>query len=157
MTKNCSSTLCLIQKWEYENECEVPPLFCNEKSLACFQKPNLAFDFHDPYNNTFGEKKMSIIISVLFFVTLSLMGMSLMIGIVCFERFGLKNQRRLLLDMVSFKFIYSEKATKVCEIFTLLLSYVVTVKSKVNTLQNCVAFSEYMNSETKIRFLFNDQ
>ena len=101
MTKNCSSTLCLIQKWEYENECEVPPLFCNEKSLACFQKPNLAFDFHDPYNNTFGEKKLSIIISVLFFVTLSLMGMSLMIGIVCFERFGLKNQRRLLLDMVS--------------------------------------------------------
>ena len=101
MTKNCSSTLCLIQKWEYENECEIPPLFCNKKSLACFQKPNLTFDFHDPYNNTFGEKKISIIISVLFFVTLSLMGMSLMIGIVCFERFGLKNQRRLLLDMVS--------------------------------------------------------
>ena len=29
------------------------------------------------------------------------------------------------------KFIYSEKATKCCEIFTLLLSYVVPVKSKV--------------------------
>ena len=29
------------------------------------------------------------------------------------------------------KFIYSEKATKFCEIFTLLLSYVVPVKSKV--------------------------
>ena len=44
------------------------------------------------------------------------------------------------------KFIYSEKATKFCEIFTLLLSYnVVPVKSKVKILQNFVAFSEYMN------------
>ena len=43
------------------------------------------------------------------------------------------------------KFIYSEKATKVCEIFTLLLSYVGPVKSKVNISQKFVAFSEYMN------------
>ena len=43
------------------------------------------------------------------------------------------------------KFIYSEKATKFCEISTLLLSYVVPVKSKVEILQNLVAFSEYMN------------
>ena len=43
------------------------------------------------------------------------------------------------------KFIYSEKATKFCEIFTLLLSYVVPVKSKVKILQNFVAFLEYMN------------
>ena len=43
------------------------------------------------------------------------------------------------------KFIYSEKATKFCEIFTLRLSYVVPVKSKVKILQNFVAFSEYMN------------
>ena len=43
------------------------------------------------------------------------------------------------------KFIYSEKATKFCEIFTLLLSYVVPVKSKVKISQNFVAFSEYMN------------
>ena len=43
------------------------------------------------------------------------------------------------------KFIYSEKATKFCEIFTLLLSYVVPVKSKVKILQTFVAFSEYMN------------
>ena len=43
------------------------------------------------------------------------------------------------------KFIYSEKAKKFCEIFTLLLSYVVPVKCKVNILQNFVAFSEYMN------------
>ena len=38
------------------------------------------------------------------------------------------------------KFIYSEKATKFCEISTLLLSNVVPVKSKVE-----VAFSEYIN------------
>ena len=43
------------------------------------------------------------------------------------------------------KFIYSEKATKFCEIFTLLLSYVVPVKSKVKISQNFVAFSDYMN------------
>ena len=43
------------------------------------------------------------------------------------------------------KFIYSEKATKFCEIFTLLLSYIVPVKSKVKISQNFVAFSEYMN------------
>ena len=43
------------------------------------------------------------------------------------------------------KFIYSEKATKFCEISTLLLSYVVPVKSKVDISQNFVAFSEYMN------------
>ena len=43
------------------------------------------------------------------------------------------------------KLIYSEKATKFCEISTLLLSYVVPVKCKVEILQNCVAFSEYMN------------
>ena len=41
------------------------------------------------------------------------------------------------------KFIYSEKATKFCEIFTLLLSYVVPVKSKVKISQNFVVFSEY--------------
>ena len=43
------------------------------------------------------------------------------------------------------KFIYSEKATKFCKIFNLLLSYVVPVKSKVEISQNFVAFSEYMN------------
>ena len=47
------------------------------------------------------------------------------------------------------KFIYSEKATKVCEIFTLLLSYIVPVKSKAKILQNFVAFSEYMNFNTQ--------
>ena len=43
------------------------------------------------------------------------------------------------------KFMFSEKATKLCEIFTLLLSYAVPVKSKLNILQNFVAFSEYVN------------
>ena len=43
------------------------------------------------------------------------------------------------------KFKYSEKATKFLVISTLLLSYVVPVKSKVEISQNFVAFSEYMN------------
>ena len=43
------------------------------------------------------------------------------------------------------KFKYSEKVIKFCETFTLLLSYVVPVKSKVKISQNYVAFSEYMN------------
>ena len=47
------------------------------------------------------------------------------------------------------KFIYSEKATKFCEIFTLLLTTVNTGKSKVKILQNLVAFSEYMNFNTQ--------
>ena len=41
--------------------------------------------------------------------------------------------------------IYSEKATKFCEIFTLLMTVCTAVKSKVKILQNFVAFSEYMN------------
>ena len=41
--------------------------------------------------------------------------------------------------------MYSEKATKFCEIFTLLLTVYTVVKSKVKILQNFVAFSEYMN------------
>ena len=43
------------------------------------------------------------------------------------------------------KFIYSEKATKCCEISTVDLSYVVPVKSTTEISQNFVAFSEYMN------------
>ena len=45
----------------------------------------------------------------------------------------------------SIKLIYSEKATKFCEIFTLLLTGTTYDKSKVKILQNFVAFSEYMN------------
>ena len=50
------------------------------------------------------------------------------------------------LGMILVKFIYSEKATKFCEISTLLLCYVVIVvpvKSKVEISQTFVAFSEY--------------
>ena len=45
--------------------------------------------------------------------------------------------------------MYSEKATKLCEISTLLLSYVVLVKSKAEISQSFVAFSEYMNFTRK--------
>ena len=48
------------------------------------------------------------------------------------------------------KLIYSEKATKLCEISTLLFSYAVPVKSKAEILQVFVAFSEYMNFTVKI-------
>ena len=43
------------------------------------------------------------------------------------------------------KFIYSEKATKFSEIFTLLLTVCTVVKSKVKISQNFGTFSEYMN------------
>ena len=43
------------------------------------------------------------------------------------------------------KFLYSEKATKFCEISAVLLSTVHTDKIKVEISQNFVAFSEYMN------------
>ena len=43
------------------------------------------------------------------------------------------------------KFIYSEKATNFCKIFTILLTACTVVKSKGKILQNFVAFSEYMN------------
>ena len=42
------------------------------------------------------------------------------------------------------KFIYSEKATKFCNFFPLLLTECTVVKSKVKISQNFVAFSEYM-------------
>ena len=46
------------------------------------------------------------------------------------------------------KFMYSEKATKFCEIFTLLSSHVVPVKSKVKISQNFVASSDYTDFRT---------
>ena len=51
--------------------------------------------------------------------------------------------------------MYFEKATKFCKIFTLLLSYVVPVKSKVKISRNFVAFSEYMNF-IKNKSMIND-
>ena len=46
---------------------------------------------------------------------------------------------------MTLKFIYSEKATKFCEISTLFLTGTTWDKSKVKISQNFVAFSEYMN------------
>ena len=46
------------------------------------------------------------------------------------------------------KLIYSEKATKFCEISTVDLSYVAPVKSTVQISQNFVAFSEYLYTTT---------
>ena len=60
--------------------------------------------------------------------------------------FGLATVLKTWITVV--KFTYSEKATKFCEISTLLLTTVHTVKSKVEILQNFVAFSEYMNFKT---------
>ena len=59
------------------------------------------------------------------------------------------------------KFIYSEKATKFCEISTLLLTTVHRDKSKVDITQNFVAFSEYNyglyqnDQESQQKFLEN--
>ena len=46
------------------------------------------------------------------------------------------------------KFIYSEKAKKICEISDLLLSVCTVDKSKVEISRNFVAFSEYTNFNT---------
>ena len=56
--------------------------------------------------------------------------------------------------MIMLEFIYSEKATKFCEIFPLLLSAVHTVKSKGKISQNFVAFSEYMNFKENLLACF---
>ena len=44
--------------------------------------------------------------------------------------------------------MYSEKATKFCEIVTLLLTVCTVVKSKLKISQNFAAFSEYMKFTT---------
>ena len=56
----------------------------------------------------------------------------------------------------SVKFIYSEKATKFWEIFTLLFPYVVPVKNEVKISQNFVAFSEYMNFTLQEKLMDTD-
>ena len=53
------------------------------------------------------------------------------------------------------KFIYFEKATKFCEISTVGLSCVVTVKSTVEISQNFVTLSKYMNFKERMQ-LFVD-
>ena len=46
-----------------------------------------------------------------------------------------------ILEQAVLKFIYSEKDTKFCQIFALLLTVRTVVKSKVEISQNFVAFS----------------
>ena len=53
-----------------------------------------------------------------------------------------KHDNRLLISHTILKFIYSKKATKFCEISTLLLSVLTVDKSKAEISQNFVAFSE---------------
>ena len=64
----------------------------------------------------------------------------------------LEQERNLAITLVRLllKFIYSEKATKFCEIFPLPLTVCTAVKSKMKISQNFVAFSEYMNFDTNV-------
>ena len=70
----------------------------------------------------------------------------------CIKQLKFIYSEKYILRSPQFKFIYSEKSTKFCEIFTLLLSYVLPVKSKVKISQNFVAFSEYMNFIMKMHY-----
>ena len=61
------------------------------------------------------------------------------------EKKQLQDSNQKTAEDLQVNFMYSEKAKKFCEMFTLLLTTVHTVKSKVKIFQNFVAFSEYMN------------
>ena len=64
----------------------------------------------------------------------------------CRARYVVKLEwNNILKTIVILKFIYFEKATNVCKISIVDLSYVVTVKSTVEILQDFVGLSEYMN------------
>jgi hypothetical protein len=64
--------------------------------------------------------------------------------------------RKHKLNAIQIKFIYSEKASKFCEIFTLLLTVCTVVKSKVKISQNFVAFIWTLATYVHIyRFNFN--
>ena len=65
------------------------------------------------------------------------------------------SRHNCMMHIVEVKFIYSKKAKKFCEIFTLLLSYAVPVKSKVRIVQNFVAISEYMNFKSVDLLIFD--
>ena len=68
------------------------------------------------------------------------------------NRMGLDSGQHLNEICTCLKFIYSEKTTKFCEIFPLLLTFVFKSKEKIS--QNFVAFSEYMNFKIKAFQLF---
>ena len=57
---------------------------------------------------------------------------------------------RVTSTLVWSSYKYSEKATKFCEISTLLLTVCTVVKSKVDISQNLLAFSEYMKFITDL-------
>jgi hypothetical protein len=68
------------------------------------------------------------------------------LGVILLLEASIKNESLAFAKCIYLiKFVYSEKATKFCKISTLLLSTVHTDKSKVEILQNFVAFSEYTN------------
>ena len=69
-------------------------------SLARFCNCNVTLLFLDPYNNTFGEQSMPIILLVVFSCLLCTFGMFLALGIVLFEKNGLNPGNRQLVDMV---------------------------------------------------------
>ena len=56
--------------------------------------------------------------------------------------------------LCALKFIYSEKATKFCEIFTLLLTGTTYDKCDEKNSQKFVVFSEYMNFKVIWEFEF---
>ena len=62
-----------------------------------------------------------------------------------------ESQFPILPAFLVLKFIYSEKATKFCKLFTLLLNGTTKDKSKVKILENFVAFSElYEKKKRKV-------
>ena len=65
---------------------------------------------------------------------------------ICEDHFLPKLNTQLL------KFIYSERVTKFCEIFPLLLTVCTVVRSKRKISQNFVAFSEYMHFKNLLIF-----
>ena len=66
------------------------------------------------------------------------------LAVVQYQLFFLE-RNEIATEFQELKFIYSEKATKFCEIFSLLLTVFIVVNSKGKISQNFVAFSEYMN------------
>ena len=70
--------------------------------------PNVELIYLDPYNNTLGENNWIIIFSVIISCICSICAIHLSFGVVIFEKHGLNNDNRTLLDMlISFGMIVS--------------------------------------------------
>ena len=65
--------------------------------------------------------------------------------------------RTAMVDLWQVKFIYSEKTTKFCEIFPLLLTVCTVVKSKGKISQNFAAFSALWTLTCSWRFLTSNE